>query len=156
MYAVRRWSVRHARFLETLYARFETVLRALDPVFRRIGYRRLEGPVAAVERGVKGFLFDCRMCGDCLLGATGMACPMNCPKQLRNGPCGGVREDGHCEVLPAMRCVWVEAWEGSRRMRHGEDIRGVRAALDHRLSGRSCWLQAARGGPIRAPREPAP
>ena len=63
MYAVRRWSVRHARLLETLYAVFETLLEALHPVFRRIGYRRLARPVAAVEALVKRFLFDCRMSG---------------------------------------------------------------------------------------------
>ena len=144
MYAVRRWSVRHARLLEALYTVFETLLEALHPVFRRIGYRRLERPVAAVEGAVKGFLFDCRMCGDCLLGSTGMACPMNCPKQLRNGPCGGVRADGSCEVEPAMRCVWVEAFEGSRRMRNGGAIRQVQVAFDHRVAGRSFWLEAAR------------
>ena len=156
MYAVRRWSVRHARLLEALYAVFETLLEALHPVFRRIGYRRLERPVAAVEKVVKRFLFDCRMCGECLLGATGMACPMNCPKQLRNGPCGGVRPDGNCEVLPAMRCVWVEAYEGSRRMRNGGDIRQVQVAFDHRNTGRSCWLEAARRRAPPPARESAP
>ena len=144
MYAVRRWSVRNARLLEALDAVFETLLASLDPVFRRIGYRRLERPVAAVEKAVKRFLFDCRMCGDCLLGSTGMSCPMNCPKQLRNGPCGGVRPDGHCEVDPGMRCVWVDAWEGSRRMRHGDAILAVQVAFDHRSAGRSFWLEAAR------------
>nr|WP_245947992.1 methylenetetrahydrofolate reductase C-terminal domain-containing protein [Halomonas montanilacus] len=29
------------------------------------------------------------MCGQCILSSTGMSCPMNCPKSLRNGPCGG-------------------------------------------------------------------
>ena len=144
MYSVRRWSVRNARLLEALYAVFETLLEYLDPVFRRIGYRRLERPVAAVEKAVKSFLFDCRMCGDCLLGSTGMSCPMNCPKQLRNGPCGGVRPDGYCEVDPGMRCVWVDAWEGSRRMRDGDGILAVQVAFDHRLAGRSFWLEAAR------------
>ena len=62
-------------------------------------------------------LFDCRECGQCVLSATGMACPMNCPKQMRNGPCGGVREDGRCEVQPEMRCVWVEATEGTQAHR---------------------------------------
>ena len=47
---------------------------------------RLEKPVAAVERAVKGLLFDCQMCGCCVLSSTGLSCPMNCPKNLRNGP----------------------------------------------------------------------
>jgi methylene-tetrahydrofolate reductase-like protein len=145
MYQVRLWSTRHARGLETLYQIFERALVALDPVWRRIGYERLERPVAAVERALKGLLFDCQMCGRCALSDTGMSCPMNCPKTMRNGPCGGVRADGSCEVKPSMRCVWVEAWEGSQRMRRGGDaIRVVRPAVDRRLSGTSSWLRVAR------------
>ncbi len=145
MYQVRLWSTRHARGLETLYQAFERALVALDPVLRRIGYARLERPVAAAERALKGLLFDCQMCGQCVLSDTGMSCPMNCPKTMRNGPCGGVRADGSCEVKPSMRCVWVEAWEGSQRMRRGRDsIRAVRPAVDRRLSGTSSWLRVAR------------
>ncbi|MFZ1862526.1 MAG: methylenetetrahydrofolate reductase C-terminal domain-containing protein, partial [Candidatus Competibacter sp.] len=119
MYAVRRWSVRHAKGLERLYRGFERTMIALDPLWRRIGYARLEKPVAAVERAVKGLLFDCQMCGCCVLSSTGLSCPMNCPKNLRNGPCGGVRSDGRCEVKQEMVCVWVEAFNGSARMRDG-------------------------------------
>ncbi len=145
MYAMRRWSVRHARGLESGYRLFERALVALHPAWKRIGYERLEKPVALVEKAVKGFLFDCRMCGQCVLGSTGMSCPMNCPKNLRNGPCGGVRADGHCEVDPQMRCVWVEAVAGSRRMRDGSvAINVVQFAVDRRLEGRSSWLAVAR------------
>ena len=145
MYQVRLWSTRHARGLETLYQAFERALVALDPLWRRISYERLERPVAAVERSIKGLLFDCQMCGQCALSDTGMTCPMNCPKTMRNGPCGGVRADGFCEVKPTMRCVWVQAWEGSQRMRRGGDaIRVVRPAVDRRLEGTSSWLRVAR------------
>ena len=145
VYRVRRWSVRHARFFERLYAMFEGVLVHLDPLLSTIGYARLEKPVAAVERTIKGFIFDCRMCGHCVLSSTGMSCPMNCPKNIRNGPCGGVRADGGCEVLPDIRCVWVDAWEGSPRMRGGEAIRDVQVSIDNRLQGRSSWLREVRG-----------
>jgi len=145
MYSVRRWSVRHAGALEQFYQAFERVVVALDPLWRRIGYERLEKPVAAFEKVVKGFLFDCQMCGQCALSATGMSCSMNCPKSLRNGPCGGVRANGNCEVKPDMRCVWVEAFEGSQRMREGQAaIRVVQIAVDRRLEGRSSWLKVAR------------
>ena len=145
MYQMRLWSTRHARGLESLYQVFERALIALDPLWRRIGYGRLERPVASVEKVVKGFLYDCQMCGQCALSDTGMSCPMNCPKTMRNGPCGGVRADGLCEVKPSMRCVWVQAWEGSQRMRRGRDaIRAVRPAVDRRLAGTSSWLRTAR------------
>jgi hypothetical protein len=145
MHDLRRWSVRHARGLERFYGAVERLFVALDPLWRRIGYERADKPVAAVEKVVKGLLFDCRMCGQCVLSSTGMSCPMNCPKNIRNGPCGGVRADGHCEVLPAMRCVWVEAFAGSQRMREGrEKIREVLWAVDRRLQGRSTLLRVAR------------
>ena len=61
-------------------------------------------------------IWGCQMCGQCVLHSTGLTCPMNCPKTLRNGPCGGVRPDGHCEVKPEMRCVWLKGYERSRRL----------------------------------------
>lgn len=145
MYAVRRFAVRHARFFEAFYNGFERVIVALDPAFRWIGYGRLEKPVAIVEKVAKGFLFDCKMCGQCALSSTGMSCSMNCPKNLRNGPCGGVREGGFCEVKPSMRCVWVEAWDGASRMKNGlERIAVVQPPVDRSLEGSSSWLRVAR------------
>ncbi|MCP8940214.1 methylenetetrahydrofolate reductase C-terminal domain-containing protein [Alsobacter sp. SYSU M60028] len=148
----RLFAVRHAAAAERFYAGFERVLLALAPLARRVGYDRAEGTVALVERAVKGPLFDCRMCGQCVLSSTGMSCPMNCPKALRNGPCGGVRQDGTCEVYPDMPCVWVQAWEGSRRMADGDRIAEAQPPVDHRLKGTSSWLRV-----MRAKRpEPAP
>ena len=145
MYSVRRWSVRHAGALEQFYQAFERVVVALDPLWRRIGYERLEKPVAALEKVVKGFLFDCQMCGQCMLSSSGMSCPMNCPKSLRNGPCGGVRTDGGCEVKPDMRCVWLEAWDGSQRMKAGRlAINIIQAPVDNRYLKKSSWLRIAR------------
>jgi len=145
MYAVGRWSVRHSGALNRCYNGFENVLVALAPLLRAIGYERLEKPVALVERTVKGVLFDCKMCGQCVLSSTGMSCSMNCPKTLRNGPCGGVRANGHCEVKPEMRCVWVEAWDGAGRIQGGLDkIRVVQLPVDRRLEGRSSWLKVVR------------
>jgi hypothetical protein len=145
MYRVRLWSVRHARGLNGFYRGFERALTALHPLFARLGYPRLERPVAALERQVKGLLFDCQMCGQCILSSTGMSCPMNCPKSLRNGPCGGVRDDGNCEVRPDMKCVWVLAVAGSARIPGGaEALIQPQPPLDRRLEGRSSWLRVAR------------
>jgi hypothetical protein len=144
MYAVRRWSVRHAGLLEIIYDRFERLIVKLHPVWQRIGYARLEKPFALSERAIKGFLFDCQMCGQCMLRATGMACPLNCPKNLVNGPCGGVKPDGNCEIKPDMRCVWVEAWEGSQRMRNTVAIQSIQKPLNFRIDGSSSWLRVAR------------
>jgi len=49
----------------------------------------------------------CRMCGDCVLGATGGICPITkCAKSLVNGPCGG-QKNGKCEVNPENDCAWI-------------------------------------------------
>ncbi len=145
MYAIRQWSVRHARGLNTFYSHFESLLLRLNGVFRGLGYERIERPVAVIEKAVKGLLFDCKMCGQCVLSSTGMSCPMNCPKTLRNGPCGGVRADGNCEVKPDMRCVWVEAYHGSAKIPGGvAAMRQVQFAVDQRLQGRSSWLRVTR------------
>ena len=140
-YTIRLWSVRHSRFLERLYTAFADMFLKLHPLWRALGYNRVERPVTFVERNVKGLLFDCRMCGKCILSSTGMSCPMNCPKQLRNGPCGGVRANGNCEVEPDMPCVWVQAWAGSRQMKGGDAILEVQEPVDQGLRETSAWLR---------------
>ncbi len=145
MYSVRLWSIRRARSWNQFYNGLEALLVRAAPLLRAIGYQRLERPFAFVERQVKGLLFDCKMCGQCVLSSTGMSCPMNCPKNIRNGPCGGVRANGHCEVKPEMRCVWVEGFAGATRIKGGLDkIKVVQAPVDRRLEGRSSWLRVVR------------
>jgi len=99
-----------------------------------------------IEHAVKGPIWGCRMCGQCVLHETGLTCPMTCPKTLRNGPCGGVRPDGHCEVKPEMRCVWVKADERARRLPvfrgHIDDLR---PPVDNRLEGTSSWRNLVTG-----------
>ena len=145
MKSVRLWSILQSRWLNLLYEGLEATLTLLNPLLKRIGYERLDKPFAAIERTVKGFLFDSQSCGQCTLGSTGMACPMNCPKTLRNGPCGGVRQNGGCEIKPEMTCVWVNAWQGSQQIGNIEEtIKVIQPPVDNRLKGRSAWLRALR------------
>jgi len=144
MYKVRLWSSRHSRFMEGLYNFVNPgILFALKGVTKVFG-TKLDKPITAMEAGLKGVLFDCKMCGDCALSKTGMSCPMNCPKTIRNGPCGGVRPNGMCEVKPEMRCVWVAAWDGASRMKEGDAIKDIEFAVDYREKGTSTWLKLAR------------
>lgn len=140
-YTIRLWSVRHSRGLEWFYNYFASMFLKLHPLWKAVGYQRAERPVTMIERRVKGFLFDCRMCGQCVLSSTGMSCPMNCPKRLRNGPCGGVRANGNCEVEPDMPCVWVQAWAGSRNMRGGDAIFNVQKPVNYAWRETSSWLR---------------
>jgi 5,10-methylenetetrahydrofolate reductase len=149
MYAVRLWSVRHAPGLRRLYLFFTKLAPLLAPLVRWLGPRRAEVLLHPVERTTKRFLFDCRECGQCVLSATGMACPMNCPKEMRNGPCGGVRADGNCEVKPQMRCVWIEATEGTKRIAadHAAHPTPLLPAIDARNAGHSTWIRVIKGRP---------
>ena len=96
--------------------------------------------LAAIEWAVKRPLFGCQMCGQCVLHSTGLTCPMTCPKHLRNGPCGGVRPDGHCEVKPEMRCRWVIAYERGERLPWRDELGHLRPPVDQRLTGTSSWI----------------
>lgn len=145
MYGRRRWSARNARWLSAAYRGLERFLILLHPLFARLGYTRLDPVFLLVEKPLKGFLFDSQSCGQCVLSETGMSCPNNCPKTMRNGPCGGVRPDGSCEVKPDMPCVWVLAWEGRQRMKQrGPAVNATLPAVDARLQNTSAWLRKVR------------
>src|SRR5690606_1283333 len=104
--------------------------------------------LATIEHAVKKPVWDCRMCGQCVLHSTGFTCPMTCPKSLRNGPCGGVREDGSCEVVPSMRCVWLKAYTRAERLPgpFRSDFDELRAPVVTRPDGTSCWATLLTGG----------
>jgi len=126
--------------------------RALRP---NAGWRWLSARVEAsgparsaftgAERVVKQDLFGCRMCGQCALPVTGYVCPMGCPKELRNGPCGGVGPDGSCEVYPARACVWVDAYERAASQGRAADLLLLHRPADHRRWGQSSWLNYWQG-----------
>ncbi len=121
----------------------KTILKRLSPVFLSLGVERSFRWVKPVEMAIKKPIFDCRMCGQCILHATGMTCPMTCPKQLRNGPCGGVHADGTCEVDQAMSCVWVKAVERSARTIYHQEIEMIQAPIDWSREGTASWVTFA-------------
>lgn len=149
---LRSWLQNHPRLLEWVYGLTHRLFVRADPVIRRAGYERVERWLRLVEEPAKELLFDCRTCGQCILHSTGMTCPMSCPKNLRNGPCGGVRPNGHCEVVPEMRCVWVQAYERSRRMaQYGDEIMWIQPPVNHRLHGDSAWINMLTGEDVAFP-----
>ena len=70
-----------------------------------------------LEHLSKVALFDCKDCGDCALTDLGYVCPMSqCPKNQRNGACGG-SFNGWCEIYPnKKKCAWVRAYS---RLKNG-------------------------------------
>ncbi|MCA9955639.1 MAG: methylenetetrahydrofolate reductase C-terminal domain-containing protein [Anaerolineales bacterium] len=93
----------------------------------------------AVERAIKGSLFGCRMCGNCILQETAFVCPMTCPKGLRNGLCGGASPE-HCEVDPSRPCTWYMIYERAERMGRLDKLLEINAPIDGARAGRETWL----------------
>jgi hypothetical protein len=134
-----RWLQNHPHMLELTYQAIGAMLRPFQRWLTPGGW--IERIFSGVELVSKGIIFDCQMCGQCILHSTGMTCPMTCPKSMRNGPCGGVLLDGHCEIKPEMDCIWAQAWERSTRMTHfGEEFLQIQAPLDNQLEGTSAWI----------------
>lgn len=95
--------------------------------------------LAKIERIIKGPLFGCRMCGNCLLQETAFICPMECPKGLRNGPCGGVTPSKMCYVDETRLCVWNCIYERAFRTGREEKLLEVLPPLDWNKAGCETW-----------------
>ncbi len=91
-----------------------------------------------MEYAIKGPLFGCRMCGNCLLQETAFICPMECPKGLRNGHCGGSTPE-HCYVDKSRPCIWYKIYERSFKMEREENLLEVLPPLDWDKVGTETW-----------------
>ena len=87
-----------------------------------------------VERTIKGWLFGCRMCGNCILPESALICPMTCPQGLRNGPCRG-STSSRCSVDPACGCTWFRICQKAEQQGNLETLLEVNAPLDSRRIG---------------------
>ena len=83
----------------------------------------------SLEMLYKGPLWGCRQCGNCLLQETAFICPMECPKGLRNGPCGGSTPE-HCYVDETRPCIWYKIHERAFKMGREEHLLEVFPPLD--------------------------
>lgn len=99
--------------------------------------------IEAAERAVKGALFGCRMCGNCLLQETAFVCPMECPKGIRNGPCGGSTPE-RCYVDPTRPCIWYKIYERAEKLGRQERLLEVLPPLDWEKVGTDTWMDVYR------------
>jgi methylenetetrahydrofolate reductase (NADPH) len=91
-----------------------------------------------LEYSVKGPLFGCRMCGNCLLQETAFICPMECPKGLRNGPCGGSTSE-YCYIDKTRPCIWYKIYERSFQLGREELLLEILPPLDWEKVGQDTW-----------------
>jgi methylenetetrahydrofolate reductase (NADPH) len=103
--------------------------------------REKSGPrlLAGIELLIKGPLFGCRMCGNCLLQETAFICPMECPKGLRNGPCGGITPDKRCYIDETRKCIWYAIYDRALRRGRQNTLMEILPPLDWDRVGTETW-----------------
>jgi methylenetetrahydrofolate reductase (NADPH) len=114
--------------------------RALEAFFGWIDRRpALSHLFERVEFHSKEAIFGCKNCGNCVLGSMEYVCPQTCPKQMRNGPCGGTNH-GQCEVIPEQICIWVTVMERAEAANQIEALKTYIPPPDRALTGTASWL----------------
>jgi hypothetical protein len=102
--------------------------------------RRISRLILFFEDVVKVPLFGCQHCGECVLSSTAFICCQNCPKRMRNGPCGGTGDDGSCEVYPERKCVWYRIYYRSRLLNRISLLYKITRIHNWNLEKTSSWL----------------
>ncbi len=83
-------------------------------------------------------VFGCQNCGNCVLGSMEYVCPQTCPKQMRNGPCGGTFH-GACEVID-QECIWVKVMARAEASNTIDQLKVFVPPPDRRLTGTASWV----------------
>jgi len=88
----------------------------------------------------------CSGCGECRLAEFMGICPVSrCSKRLFNGPCGGSRSDGKCEIGLDIDCAWQQIHERAKALGLTDKLNSIAEVQD--------WLTALDGGPRKVVRE---
>jgi len=93
----------------------------------------------------KIIFFRCQKCGECILSHTAFTCSQRCPKRLRNGPCGGTREGGYCEVYPEKHCIWFLIHKRADKLQRTALLMPCENIHNWRLEKTSAWLNVFTG-----------
>jgi len=109
----------------------EVGIRALGAVAGQRVVPSLRTLAAEGFQGVLGERELCRLCGECLLEASGGLCPLYfCPKEMLTGPCQGARQ-GQCEVDPRTPCGWELIYERLKAQGRLEMLKTSAEPRDH-------------------------
>lgn len=138
---------------ETLFDRRGMLFRPMRWLAKKMDGSSMEEAFTRIEHLVKTATNNCQQCGDCALLDIAYICPMSqCPKNQRNGPCGG-SIDGYCEVYPGKKkCFWVRSYELLKPY-HQEDALAERIIppVNWDLHHTSSWMNYYLGKDHSAP-----
>lgn len=131
-------------FMPALFDATITVGKPLKPIIKGIcAVLDMSKTVAdLVEHGeyaVKHGMFGCQKCGNCVLGYMEYTCPMTCPKQMRNGPCGGTHQ-GQCEVYTDKPCIWVQVYDRAEAANRVDELKTYIPPRHRELEGTSSYI----------------
>lgn len=119
------------------------VFKALRPLARAIDRGSMaRKALSSYEFWNKAAIYGCQNCGDCALFDVAYLCPISqCPKNQRNGPCGG-SHNGWCEIYEnEKQCIWVRAYLRLKAQHREDGIgEGIVPPCDWELWGSSSWL----------------
>jgi len=102
--------------------------------------RRFSQIMLFFENVIKIPLFRCQRCGECILSHTAFVCSQRCPKRMRNGPCGGTREGGYCEVYPERKCIWYLIYKRARLFGRLSFLTRIEKIHNWNLEKTSAWF----------------
>ena len=137
------WTYRFSRFFHRLmFEPDKKFYSAMKHLAEEIDGSRMEPVFSKAEHLIKTVLYDCRNCGDCALFDVAYLCPMSqCPKNKRNGPCGGSFE-GWGEVYPRKKkCVYVRAYARLKKYKEEGTLEKSKVPpCNWELFQRSSWI----------------
>ncbi len=113
--------------------------RSLTSIFSSIDkHPAVSHALERAEFAIKSPLFGCQACGNCVLGHMQYVCPQTCPKNLRNGPCGGTSM-GQCEVVDKP-CIWISVYERAKSEGRVVELTTYIPPPNRALKGTSSWI----------------
>jgi len=116
------------------------VKKPLTGVFRWMDrHPSLAKAMEDAEFAFKKPVFGCQACGNCVLGLMEYVCPMTCPKNMRNGPCGGTF-NGQCEVIPEKACIWVAVYDRASAAQRVDELKTYIPPRNRALEGTSSYI----------------
>jgi methylenetetrahydrofolate reductase (NADPH) len=68
-------------------------------------------------------------------------CPMECPKGMRNGPCGGTTPAKNCYIDESRKCIWYCIYKRAEKMGREEMLLEVLPPLDWEKVGTETWSE---------------
>jgi hypothetical protein len=77
------WMKDHPAAMEKVYDLTKRVAEAVYPAMKRVSPRATERLMIWAEQVGKGYVWNCQMCGQCILHSTGMTCPIQPPVDRR-------------------------------------------------------------------------